>query len=47
MPARVFVGYGYNARDQWIEDQVFPILKALGLEILQARTCTAMFCRRA
>jgi hypothetical protein len=37
MPARVFVGYGYNAWDQWIEDQVFPILKALGLEILHGK----------
>jgi len=30
---RLFVGYGYNTRDQWIEDQVFPILRALGMEI--------------
>jgi hypothetical protein len=37
MPARVFVGYGYNARDQWIEDQVFPILKALGLQVLHGK----------
>ncbi len=37
MPARVFVGYGYNARDQWIEDQVFPILRALGLQVLDGK----------
>lgn len=37
MPARVFVGYGYNARDQWIEEQVFPILKALGLQVLHGK----------
>lgn len=37
MPARVFVGYGYNARDQWIEDHVFPILKALGLQVLHGK----------
>jgi hypothetical protein len=34
---RVFVGYGYNARDQWIEDAVFPILRALGFEILHGK----------
>jgi hypothetical protein len=22
---RIFIGYGYNARDKWIEDDVFPI----------------------
>ena len=37
MPTRVFVGYGYNARDQWIEDQVFPILRALSLQILHGK----------
>ena len=34
---RLFVGYGYNARDQWIEDHVFPILRALGFEILHGK----------
>ena len=34
---RLFVGYGYNARDQWIEDDVFPILRALGFEILHGK----------
>ena len=24
----VFVGYGYNDRDKWIEAYVFPLLKA-------------------
>jgi len=37
MPARVFVGYGYNLRDHWIEDQVIPILKGLGLQILDGK----------
>lgn len=26
---RVFVGYGYNPRDVWIEDLVFPILRVM------------------
>jgi hypothetical protein len=35
--ARVFLGYGYNERDKWIEDRVFPILQALGLQILHGK----------
>jgi hypothetical protein len=31
---RVFVGYGYNERDEWIERDVFPILAAMNLEIV-------------
>jgi hypothetical protein len=30
---RIFVGYGYNSRDAWIEQDVFPILQSLNLEI--------------
>lgn len=30
---RVFVGFGYNERDQWIENQVFPILRAMGFTV--------------
>jgi hypothetical protein len=26
---KLFVGYGYNDRDQWIEEQVFPILQGM------------------
>ena len=37
MPTRVFIGYGYSARDEWIEDYVFPIVKALGLQILHGK----------
>lgn len=37
MAARVFVGFGYNPRDQWIEDHVFPILKGLGLQVLHGK----------
>lgn len=31
---RVFIGYGYNERDEWIERDVFPILEAMNLEIV-------------
>lgn len=34
---RVFVGYGYNDRDKWIEDQVFPILRCLGFTIAHGK----------
>jgi hypothetical protein len=27
---KVFVGYGYNDRDSWIEEQVFPIFRGMG-----------------
>jgi hypothetical protein len=29
---KIFVGYGYNARDPWIEDLVFRLIKAFGDE---------------
>ena len=25
---KIFVGYGYNDRDKWIEDLVFPLIEA-------------------
>ena len=31
---RIFVGYGYNDRDRWIEAYVFPLLSAFGCELL-------------
>jgi|SRR5215831_3095548 len=34
---RIFVGYGYNPNDEWIERDVFPILEALGLEIVHGK----------
>src|ERR1035438_5434730 len=34
---RVFIGYGYNDRDQWIERDVFPILEAMNLEIVSGK----------
>ena len=33
-PIRVFVGYGYNARDVWIETYVIPLLKAFGCNVV-------------
>jgi hypothetical protein len=34
---RVFVGYGYNARDRWVEDYVFPLLVAFGCDVIHGR----------
>lgn len=34
---RVFVGYGYNERDKWIEDQVFPILRCAGFTVVHGK----------
>jgi hypothetical protein len=34
---RIFVGFGYNDRDQWIEGQVFPILRAMGFAVLDGK----------
>jgi len=34
---KVFVGYGYNDRDRWIEEQVFPILECFGFSIVTGK----------
>jgi hypothetical protein len=34
---KVFVGFGYNGRDQWIEDQVFPILRDMGFTVVDGK----------
>jgi hypothetical protein len=34
---RVFAGYGYNARDAWIESHVFPILRCAGFAIVHGK----------
>lgn len=34
---KVFVGYGYNDRDKWIEDQVFPILRCAGYSVAHGK----------
>lgn len=31
---KIFVGFGYNDRDKWIRDLVFPIIRAFGHEVL-------------
>jgi len=34
---RLFIGYGYNSRDAWIEKDFFPILEAMGMEIVHGK----------
>ena len=34
---RVFVGYGYNEQDKWIEEHVFPILRCVGFTVLHGK----------
>ncbi len=34
---RVFVGFGYNDRDRWIEDQVFPILRGMEFTVVDGK----------
>lgn len=34
---KVFVGYGYNERDRWIEDRVFPILRCVGFTVVHGK----------
>jgi hypothetical protein len=34
---RIFVGFGYNDRDQWIEDHVFPILRGMGFTVIDGK----------
>lgn len=34
---KVFVGFGYNDRDRWIEDQVFPILRGMGFTVVDGK----------
>ena len=30
---RLFVGYGYNARDKWVETHVIPLVRAFGCKV--------------
>ncbi|MDQ3130696.1 MAG: hypothetical protein M3Q99_08040 [Acidobacteriota bacterium] len=30
---KIFVAYGYNERDKWIKEMVFPIIEAFGAEV--------------
>ena len=34
---RLFVGYGYNERDAWIEKQVYPVLRAAGYAVVDGK----------
>ncbi len=34
---KVFVGYGYNDRDKWIEDDLFPILRCAGFTVVHGK----------
>jgi hypothetical protein len=34
---KTFIGYGYNARDKWIEEAIFPIVKAFDDEVLHGK----------
>jgi hypothetical protein len=35
---RIFVGYGYNERDRWIEDYVLPLVVAFGCEVVHGKS---------
>ena len=41
---RIFIGYGYNDRDRWIEDLVFPLLTAFGCDLVHGNLCTEALC---
>jgi hypothetical protein len=34
---RLFVGYGYDQRDQWVEELVFPLLNAMKCEVVHGK----------
>jgi hypothetical protein len=34
---KIFVGFGYNDRDRWIEVQVFPILRCMGFTVVDGK----------
>lgn len=34
---KVFVGYGFHARDKWVEKLVFPLIEAFGSEVESGR----------
>ena len=34
---RIFVGFGYNDRDSWIETHVFPILECMGFVVIDGK----------
>jgi len=34
---RIYIGYGYNERDKWIEDYVIPLVVAFGCEVAHGK----------
>jgi len=34
---RIFVGFGYNDRDRWIEEQIFPIMRGMGFTVMDGK----------
>ena len=34
---KIFVGYGYNERDHWIEKLVFPLIEAFGADVVSGK----------
>jgi len=34
---KIFVGFGYNERDSWIEEQVFPILECMDFNVVDGK----------
>lgn len=34
---RIFVGYGYNPRDKWVETFIVPLVKALGCDVVHGK----------
>ncbi len=34
---KVFVGFGYNERDRWIEEQVYPVLEGMGFMVVDGK----------
>jgi len=34
---KIFVGYGYNERDRWIEEFVFPVIEAFDSEVVAGK----------
>jgi hypothetical protein len=40
---KTFVGYGFNERDKWIEDMIFPIVIAFGDEVIHGKLMPGEF----
>jgi hypothetical protein len=34
---RIFIGYGYNERDKWVEDYAVPLVKAFECEVVHGK----------